>query len=127
MLVAAKFQTAALVNRQQNDDLKASAQLVTDMLDETISASRSLTAELSPPVLFDAGFGPALQWLARNFSEKHGLQVDVVFKPSAEPKDNDVRIFMFDAVREMLFNVVKHSGVQQATLNCFRGHFNVIC
>jgi len=120
LLVAAKLQAAVLVNRQQNEELKTSARLVTDMIDQTISASRDLTADLIPPVLYDAGLGPALQWLARNFLEKHGLHVEVVFSASGEPQSNDVRVFMFDAVREILFNVVKHSGVQIAHVECFR-------
>lgn len=120
MLVAAKLQTAALINRQQNDDLRASAKLVTDMIDQTISSSRTLTAELSPPILYDAGFGPALQWLARNLFDNHGLTVEVEFDPSGEPKIEDVRIFLFDAVRETLFNVVKHSGVRKAHVKCYR-------
>jgi CheY-like chemotaxis protein/anti-sigma regulatory factor (Ser/Thr protein kinase) len=79
-----------------------------------------LTADLIPPVLYDAGLGPALQWLARNFLEKHGLHVEVVFSPSGEPQSDDVRVFMFDAVREILFNVVKHSGEPIAHVECFR-------
>jgi len=120
LLVAAKLQAAALVSRQQNEELKSSVRLVTDLIDETISASRNLTADLIPPVLYDAGLGPALQWLARNFLEKHGLHVEVVFSPSGEPQSDDVRVFMFDAVREILFNVVKHSGEPIAHVECFR-------
>jgi PAS domain S-box-containing protein len=121
LLVAAKLQAAALVSRQQNEDLKSSVRLVSDLIDETISASRNLTADLIPPVLYDAGFGPALQWLARNFLDKHGLQVDVRFSPTGEPQSHDVRVFMFDAVREVLFNVVKHADVNVAHVDCFRG------
>jgi PAS domain S-box-containing protein len=121
LLVAAKLQAASLVSRQQNEELKSSVRLVSDLIDEAMSASRNLTADLIPPILYDAGFGPALQWLARNFLDKHGLQIDVTFSPSGEPQSDDVRVFMFDAVREVLFNVVKHSGVNVAHVECFRG------
>ncbi len=121
LLVAAKLQTNALINRQQSERLKTSVRLISDLLDQTISASRELTADLIPPVLYDAGFGAALQWLTRNFLEKHNLQIEVLFNPSGEPRSEDVRIFMFDAVREVLFNVVKHSGVNTAHVECYRG------
>lgn len=121
MLVAAKLQTSILVNRQQDEDLATSARLVRDLLDKTLSTSRTLTAELSPPILYDGGLGPGIQWLARNFFEKHRLKVDVLFDPSGEPVVEDVRIFLFDAVREILFNVVKHSGVKEARVECSRG------
>lgn len=121
MLVAAKLQTAALVNPRRNEDSNKCVRLVNDLIDQAISASRNLTAELSPPVLSDAGFGLALQWLARNSLEKHGLKVEVEFDSSGEPRVEDVRILLFDAIRETLFNVVKHSGVQKAHVRCFRG------
>ncbi len=121
MLVAAKLQAAALINWQQNEHLKTSVRLVTEMIDQTIAASRNLTAELSPPVLYEAGLGPALQSLARTFLEKHRLAVEVAFDPSGEPGVEDVRVFLFDAIREALFNVVKHSGVQSAHVKCSRG------
>jgi CheY-like chemotaxis protein len=121
MLVAAKLQTTMLVNRQPTESLTTAARLVSELLDQTLAASRTLTAELSPPVLYDAGLGPALQWLARHFLDKHGLDIDVEFAPPAEPRTEDLRIFMFDAVREALFNVAKHSGVTKARVNGFRG------
>ncbi len=121
MLVAAKLQTTMLVNRQPTESMAAAARLVSELLDQSLAASRTLTAELSPPVLYDAGLGPALQWLARHFLEKHGLNIDVEFAPLAEPRTEDLRIFLFDAVREALFNVTKHSEVTKAHINGFRG------
>lgn len=121
ILVAAKLQNSTVINRQQNDAVKASARLVSDLIDQTIAVSRNLTAELTPPVLYDAGLGPALLWLSRNLLDKHGLEVEVTFDPSGEPRVEDLRIFLFDAIREILFNVIKHSGVQRADIKCLRG------
>jgi len=124
MLVAAKLQASILVNRQSSESLTASARLVYELLDQTLSASRTLTAELSPPILQEGGLGPALQWLARSFLEKYGLKVEVLFDPTGDPVVEDLRGFLFDAAREILFNVVKHSGVERASVNCFRGKDN---
>ncbi len=121
LLVAAKMQTSTLLNRQPNEDLESTAKLVYEMLSQTLSASRSLTTELTPPVLNDIGLGPALQWLARNLLEKHGLKVEMAFDPQAEPRIEELRIFLFDAVREILFNTIKHSGVTAARVECSRG------
>lgn len=121
MLVAAKLQISVLAQRQQNEQLKGAAESVSSLIDQTISASRHLTSELSPPVLYDAGLGPALQWIARSFLEKHGLSVEVQFDPSGEPEDDDVQAFTFHAVREMLLNIVEHSGVKKALVRGFRG------
>ncbi len=124
MLIAAKMQTTVFLNRHQNESVATSARIIHDLLDQTLLASRSLTAELSPPVLHEMGLGPALTWLARSFLEKHGLQVEVNFYAGGEPIIQDVGLFMFDAVREILFNVVKHSGVNKAFVECFRAEDN---
>ncbi len=114
LLVAAKLHAGMLVSRQPDENLAASARLVNDLLEQTLSASRSLTAELSPPVLHESGLGPALQWLSRSMLEKHGLTVEVAFDAVGEPIVEDVRVFLFESTRELLFNTVKHAGVSRA-------------
>ena len=71
--------------------------------------------ELSPPILHEAGLGPALEWLGRWMREKHGLEVELRVS-DATPDREDVRVLLFEAVRELLFNVVKHAGVTRATV-----------
>jgi CheY-like chemotaxis protein len=44
--------------------------------------------------------------------EKHGLAVRV--EASDEPEDDDIRVFLFQCVRELLFNVVKHAEAPDA-------------
>ena len=55
LLVAAKLNIGALAGRSKDDKLKASLLQVDDLLHQSIDASRSLTIELSPPILYDAG------------------------------------------------------------------------
>lgn len=82
-------------------------------LDDAIAAARSLAVELAPPLLHDAGLPAALQWLAGWVREKYGVAVDVTAAPEANPAARDVRTLVFVSVRELLFNVVKHAGVDR--------------
>jgi signal transduction histidine kinase len=86
------------------------------LIDELIGVTRQLTVELSPPLLHDEGLAAALQWLARHMHETHQLQVVFEHHPAQEVSSADVRLLIFQLVRELLFNVVKHAGVQQAKL-----------
>jgi len=86
------------------------------LLDEAIQCSRTLTAELSPSVLHTAGFLPALEWLARWVQETHGLTVALHAAAPRPPETAAAKILLFQSVRELLFNVVKHAGVRQATV-----------
>jgi PAS domain S-box-containing protein len=77
---------------------------------------RSLTSQLSPPVLKDLGLIPALHWLAEEIARIYGLQVDI--------EDECVRILvgpaesaiLFRTVRELLINVAKHAQSREARL-----------
>ncbi len=76
LLVAAKFRLTIL-GRGEDDIVKKATKEVEDLIDESILASRNLTAELSPPILHEAGLNAGLQWLARRMADKHGLFVDL--------------------------------------------------
>jgi PAS domain S-box-containing protein len=85
-------------------------------VNEAIAAARSLNLELFPPALQRAGLPGAFTWLAAWMLEKYRLQVDVVTDPQADSARKDVRTLLFESVRELLFNAVKHAGAQRASL-----------
>ncbi len=114
LLVAATMKIGILRSRVPSPEGKQILQQIKDLLNQSIASSRSLTVELSPPVLYDAGLAAALNWLAGWMEEKHGLKVEVKTDPDAEPLAEDVRAFFFQAVRELLFNVVKHADTDTA-------------
>ncbi len=87
---------------------------VDELLSQSIARSRSLTVQLSPPVLYETGLAAALEWLGRHVQETLGLVVDVEAAAGAEPESEDLRILLFEATRELLFNVVKHAGTGRA-------------
>ena len=82
--------------------------------------ARSLTVELSPPVLETQGLGPALEGLGRQLGERLGLEVEVSAGAHAGPHARQLRLLLFEAVREMLLNVAKHSGVKRAQVRLSR-------
>ena len=111
LIVAAQMQLGILEKQRLSDGGRATLKDIHDTLREAAEATRSLTVELSPPVLHDAGLAAALAWLARRMQEKNQFTVELVADSDAEPANEDVRLFLFEAVRELLFNAVKHSKV----------------
>ncbi len=87
------------------------------LLDQTIRTTRSLTVEISPPVLYELGLVPAIEWLGDQFIRKHGLAVEVRAGESREPADEVVQITVFKAVREFLVNTVKHAGARRVSVD----------
>ncbi len=114
LLVGAKLSAETLKKKAESKSLREGLARISEVLKEAIDASRSLTAELSPPVLHERGFTAGLAWLARHMHEHYGLTVEVTADREAEPAADSVRLLLFDSVRELLFNVVKHSGVKEA-------------
>src|SRR5262245_20616082 len=81
---------------------------------EAIAAGRTLSFELAPPEVIAARLGPAVSWLAERMWTKYGLKVRVVADAGADVDRKDVRMLLFDSLREILFNVVKHAHVDSA-------------
>jgi PAS domain S-box-containing protein len=114
LLVAAKFRLAIL-GKEAEDLIKEAINEVEALIDESIASSRSLTAELSPPILHEAGLNAGLKWLAARMADTQGLVVELEMDETSLP--DDLKIMLFESVRELLFNVVKHARTQSATLN----------
>lgn len=88
---------------------------VLGMLDTAIEESRSLTFELSPPILYELGLVPALQWLGELTHRRHGLAVRVSDRLGGDTP-LQLRLLLFQAIRELLGNIVKHAGATLATV-----------
>jgi signal transduction histidine kinase/DNA-binding NarL/FixJ family response regulator len=86
------------------------------LLHECISVSRSLTSELGHPALAEPDIAAGLDWLASWMQEKHGLEVAVRCPEPLVLPAEETRTTLLQAVRELLFNVVKHAGVRTAEI-----------
>ena len=86
------------------------------LLDQTIRYTRDLTAEISPPVLYELGLAPALDWLAEHFGDKRRFPVRFSHTGRAQPLAEDLAVMLFTSARELLLNSLKHSGAPGAAL-----------
>ena len=114
MLVAVRVRLA-LLKKADGESLSAEVDRVSDLLGETIESTRTLSHELSPEILHTGGLSDALRWLVSRKYEKYELVLRVETADSAEPTE-EAKVFLFQAVRELLLNVVKHAGVSEATV-----------
>jgi len=78
-------------------------------LKQVIADTRSLTFELSPPILYELGLEAALEWLGEQFHRQHGLAWQFEDDGRPKPLGKDVKIVLFRSVRELLINVIKHA------------------
>lgn len=101
--------TAAIATQQG----KAMLQELDQILDRSLTYTRTLVAELSPTVLYELGLPAALQWLG-NQMQRNGLTVEVRIEEVDAPIPENEAVLIYQTVRELLLNVIKHAAVKQA-------------
>jgi PAS domain S-box-containing protein len=121
VLAAAKFHLSVLHGRGKDDTgVQRIAARVTDLLGDAIDKSRSLSHELSSPALARGDVAGALESLAEQMQTRHGLTVRLDLCERVQLASEPLRVLLYRAAQELLFNVVKHAGVREATLRLRR-------
>ncbi len=86
------------------------------VLNEALTYTRTLVADLSPPVLHDFGLPIALTWLAEQM-QRHELTVSVqLHNHEGLTLPENQAVLLFQSVRELLLNAAKHAESGQATV-----------
>lgn len=115
-LVAMQYQMQALrKNAPEKEGVKTLDRVLVE-LEQAIRLTRTLSADICPPVLYDFGLKAAMEWLAGNLKSRLGLVIKIEFGDVPELHSEDLRVFAFNAVRELLLNVVKHAGVDRVSI-----------
>ncbi len=79
------------------------------MFENAVQQTRTLSFELSPPILYELGLDPALEWLGEEFQRRHGFQFHFESTGDTMEVDSSLRVLIFQSVRELLTNIVKHA------------------
>jgi len=98
----------------------------TDIIKAAIQEVRSLTFELSPPVLHELGFEEAVDWLAEQFHKVNGISCTVACKGQINPLADELSILLFHSLRELLVNVAKHAGAKNAKISISRDQDHIV-
>lgn len=121
MLVAVGFKLQ-LAEREVEAGGKAAGLLneSREVLQSAIDQSRDLSHEISPATFRSEGLERGLCWLAGQMERQQGLRVEVRVEGEVDELAAPLRILLYKAVREMLFNIVKHAEVFEAGLRVRR-------
>jgi signal transduction histidine kinase len=91
---------------------------IEQVLADTTLQTRTLMLELAPPGLHESGLVDALRWLADRVRQQQRLLVSVEDDGAQKPLEDPVQVLLFQTVRELLQNVVKHARSKRATVRC---------
>lgn len=114
-ILAARLQVSAMA-RSDPKDYWRQFDALRQTLEQAIETTRCITTDLAPPVRLEKDLPAAFRWLAWDLHRRHGLNVALQAPSSIERLAEPVTILLFTAARELLLNVVRHSGVATAEL-----------
>jgi PAS domain S-box-containing protein len=126
-LAAAKMKLDAMAGDPDYSNKSANMVKAYNFILNAISCIRSLTFEISPPILYMVGFDAAVQSLCEKFEEDTGIIVDFVEKDGAKFMGKNLRGTLYRMVRELLHNIAKHARAEHASvsLNCVNNFFEI--
>ena len=99
-------------DRNDQQTLKEAKTLLVQSLQET----RALMNDLGNPVLFDLGLKAACEALANQMMERHPVRISCDIRDAFMELNPDMKTILFQSVKELLNNVVKHSRAHNAQL-----------
>jgi PAS domain S-box-containing protein len=123
LMAAAKMQVNAVADRVPGEPMLSHA---AQLLGEAITQSRRLSHELSPAVLHQSGLAAGLKWLAAQMDQQFGMQIDLQIATALQVDVAPLKIFLFRAVQELLFNSFKHAEVKSSQVVLASTHGSLI-
>ena len=116
MLVLGKLKLGQGMRLAQTEPRALDIMKQTDeVLGEALQYTRTLVAELSPPVLHEHGLAAGLVWLGHQM-RRHDVTVTVRVPEIDIPLPEDQSVLLFQSVRELLINASKHAQSQEAAI-----------
>ena len=89
---------------------------IRDLIEETIRDTRSLIFDLCPPFLYELGFEKAIEWLLEDIQTQHGVTTHLKSDGKLKSLEDDIRVLLYQSIRELFVNIVKHAQAENAQL-----------
>lgn len=108
-LAVAKMKLQGLQKTVPSLGVTESLDEVCIFIEDAIHDTRLLVSEISPPVLYDLGFEAAIEWLVESVQHEHNIAARFKDNGIEKKLSHNMKVLLFQMVREILFNVVKHA------------------
>ena len=99
------------------DSFSSSVHEILELVSQADRSARTITRQLSPPILRTLGFVPALSWLAREMEHTHDLSVRFDCETEPMPLVEGLQAVLYRSVSELLINIAKHAKTNKASVS----------
>ena len=101
---------------QPDAGLQTHLQGMRRLIDATVASVRRIAADLRPVMLDDLGLVPAIEWLANDFTNRYGIDVERHIETGGLTFASAGATTLFRIVQEALTNVARHADATRVAL-----------
>ena len=120
-LSLAYIQLSSIVDLKHSENVEKVIKNTSDLLNKAIAESRSLTYDLSPPILYELGLIAAFKWKLEQISQRHGIKTILIGGEQKIHIKKEYNIFLYRIVSELIANVIKHANANLIKLIIQKG------
>ena len=120
ILALIRIDMGALAESANSVEVCDEIRQIRELIDQVIQFVRTLTLDLCPPMLYELGFDAAVQRLVEQYQDRYDVRFCFQSDEEKRPLDDGMRILLFNIVRELMVNVVKHAKAETATISVLR-------
>jgi PAS domain S-box-containing protein len=120
LLATCRLKVDRLQKTSRMQALRNNLENVREMLDQAIRETRTLTFELSSPDLHELGLAAAIDHLCQRMSRQYDVDFTCEYNRQPFRVDREIRIMLYRAAKELLFNITKHANARHAIVKLTR-------
>ena len=109
-LFVAQLQLNTMAGHAADSNQQKALNQIRDQIQKIIKDTKTLTFDLSPPILYDYGLKEAIEALGRSMENTHGISVHTRFSGEIDRSDMDRNIILYRSISELFSNTLKHAG-----------------
>lgn len=115
-LAAVKFDLSWIGRHTADAATLSHVNAATEMLQHALQASQRIMMNLRPAIL-DQGLVAAIEWLARGFAKRTGIETHVHAAPENHPLSKSVQLVAYRTAQEALTNISKYADCDRVTID----------
>lgn len=115
-LALSKIKLTSLQQSSSCADISSELEEIRELIDHSIQFTRSLSFELSSPILHKLGLNAAIKWLCEHFKERYGVTIEFTHDDISIQLSGDASVLLFKTIQELLINIVKHANTNMARI-----------
>ncbi len=97
-------------------EIRETIETTSELINKAIKESRTLTYDLSPPILYELGLISALKWKLDQVEQKYKMPTFIYGENTELKIEKDYNIFIYRIFSELIQNIIKHAKASKIIL-----------